>query len=58
MAGNIQLIFYQKEKGNSDDVLVKFLLNEQEATIPIKTDHFPFYKWGEVKRFYTDILSQ
>lgn len=58
MAGNIQIVFYQKDKGNPKDILVKFLLNEQEASIPVQTSHFPFYKWSDVKRFYTEILTQ
>lgn len=58
MAGNIQLIFYQKKKGDANDILVKFLLNEQEARIPLTTDHFPFYKWSDVKQFYQHILAR
>ena len=51
MAGNIQIIFYKKDKGADDDILVKFLLNEEEAKIPVEPYSFPFYKWSEVKRF-------
>ena len=50
MAGNIQMVFYRKP--GSDDVLVKFLLNENETSIPIKTDVAPYYHWSEVKRFW------
>ena len=50
MAGNIQLVFYRKP--GSDDVLVKFLLNENETSIPIKTDVAPYYHWADVKRFW------
>ena len=35
-----------------DDVLVKFLLNENETTIPVKTDCPPFYHWEDVKRHW------
>ena len=58
MAGNIQMIFYRKavpepaEGPVSDDVLVKFLLNENETSIPIKTDCAPYYHWADVKRFW------
>ncbi|MBD5200452.1 MAG: histidine-type phosphatase [Bacteroidales bacterium] len=56
MAGNIQLIFFRNQK-DPDDVLVKFMLNERETSIPIKTNTWPFYKWSEVKNFYeTEIL--
>ena len=50
MAANIQLVFYRKE--GSDDVLVKFLLNENETTIPVKTDCAPYYHWSDVKRYW------
>lgn len=51
MAGNVQIIFFRNKK-NPDDVLVKFLHNEQETAIPVKTDIFPFYHWKDVKAFY------
>lgn len=47
MAANIQMIFYRKE--GSDDVLVKFLLNENETSVPMKTDCYPYYHWKTVK---------
>ena len=47
MAANIQLIFYRKE--GSDDVLVKFLLNENETSVPMKTDCYPYYHWKDVR---------
>ena len=50
MAANLQLVFYRKE--GSDDILVKFLLNENETTIPVKTDVAPYYHWQDVKRYW------
>lgn len=51
MAGNVQMIFFRNKK--NDDVLVKFLHNEQETTIPaISTDIAPFYHWKDVKNHY------
>ena len=51
MAANIQMIFYRKE--GSDDVLVKFLLNENETSIPaLKTDCAPYYHWQDVRALY------
>jgi len=51
MAANIQMIFYRKE--DSDDVLVKCLLNENETTIPaVKTDCAPYYHWSDLRTFY------
>lgn len=52
MASNIQLVFYRSKK--DDDILVKCLLNESEATLPIPTDTFPYYKWDELRKFYLE----
>lgn len=51
-AANIQLVFYRGKKG-PDDILVKCLLNGFEATLPVATDNFPYYKWSDVRSFYT-----
>jgi len=51
MAANIQMVFYRKE--GSDDVLVKFLLNENETSLPeVKSDVAPYYHWADVKRYW------
>lgn len=57
MAGNVQIIFFRNKK--NDDVLVKFMLNEQETTVPaISTDIAPFYHWKDVKNHYeNDVLK-
>lgn len=41
----------------SRDVLVKFLHNEKEVHIPVKTDIWPYYHWNEVKEYYQKRLS-
>lgn len=56
MAANVQWIFFRRE--GSDDVLVKFLVNEREASIPIPTDVAPYYHWKDVERFYRAKLEQ
>lgn len=56
MAGNIQIVFFRKEKSN--DVLVKFLLHEKEILVPtIKTDIAPYYNWKDVETYYRSLLS-
>lgn len=56
MAGNIQIIFYRKPKGN--DVLVKFLLNENEILVPpVKSDCLPYYHWNDISEFYQSLLK-
>ena len=52
-ASNLQLIFY-KSKKQGEDILVKCLLNSQEATLPLPSDLFPNYRWQDFKKFYTD----
>ena len=44
-AGNLQAIFY---RGKAGDVLVKFYLNEREATL-LGLDGGPYYRWEDVK---------
>ena len=52
MAANIQIIFYRKT--DSDDILVKFLLNENETSVPaLKTDVAPYYHWKDVRAYLT-----
>lgn len=57
MAGNVQLIFFRNKK-NPQDVLVKFMLNERETSIPVKTDTYPFYRWEDVKSYYQGIINK
>ena len=55
-ASNLQLIFYQGKK-QGQDILVKCLLNGQEATLPLPSDQFPYYRWQDFKKFYTDLCN-
>ena len=50
MGSNIQMVFFRKP--GSDDILVKFLLQEEEKHIPVETDIWPFYHWKDVKEYY------
>ena len=49
MGGSIQFVFYT---GKKKDVLFKVLLNGQEATLPMATDNWPYYKWSDFKAQY------
>jgi hypothetical protein len=51
MGANIQFVFYRKNLQDKD-VLVKVLLNENEATLPINSNMEPYYKWSEVRDYY------
>lgn len=55
MAGNVQIVFFRNK---ADDVIVKFMLNEREISIPVKTDNFPFYRWNDVRDYYTSLLDK
>ena len=62
MGCNIQLIFYRplpfKPKGKGKGlpkpgpVLVKALLNEREAYLPIETNQWPYYNWQDLREYY------
>lgn len=50
MAANIQLVFYRRHPADRD-VLLKVLLNENEATLPLPTDTPPYYRWSDVRAY-------
>ncbi len=56
MGANLQFIFYRREK-DDNEVLVKVLLNENEATLPISSDLAPYYRWDQVKQYYLKKLA-
>ncbi len=57
MACNIQFIFYKPVKASKNkDILVKVLLNENEATLPVKTDRAPYYHWKDVRAYMDGLL--
>jgi hypothetical protein len=59
-ACNIQMIFYRPigSIGNSpDNILVKVLLNEHEATLPATPVMGPYYRWTDLKAYYEKKLA-
>ena len=61
MASNIQMVFYSSTQAGAgiNDVLVKFLLNEEEATVPdLKAVSGPYYKWADVKEYWQKKLAK
>lgn len=49
MGSNLQIVFYRNKNG---DVLVKFIRNEMETSIPdLKPVSGPYYKWSEAKEY-------
>ena len=57
MACNVQLIFYRPKKGKAGDILVKALLNEREQALPVPTDNYPYYRWADLRAYYTKKLA-
>lgn len=50
MCSNLQIIFYRNRKG---EVLVKFLRNETETTIPcLDTVNGVYHKWQDVRKYF------
>ncbi len=57
MGCNIQLIFYRPKKGTGD-ILVKALLNEREATLPVTPVNYPYYKWADLRQYYLNKIAE
>lgn len=56
MASNIQFIFYRSDYADKD-ILVKVLLNEREAKLPVESDMKPYYRWKDVRQYYLDKID-
>lgn len=54
MASNLQIIFFKNKKG---DILVKFMMNEQETAIDMPTSSFPFYRWDDVRSYMQEAID-
>ena len=55
MAANLQIVFFKNSK---NDVILKVLLNENEATLPIRSVGANCYSWKDFKNFYQQILNK
>lgn len=68
MAANIQFVFYRPVKtvngktvadpSGKHPILVKILSNEDEATLPIATSQWPYYKWSDVRAYCLQRLAE
>jgi len=53
MAANIQIVFYKNARKPNTGILVKALLNEEEATMPLPATGTPYYyRWDDFRKFY------
>ena len=60
MGSNIQIVFFRPEnftEPNPDDVLVKVMLNEAEATLPLTPYEGKYYHWKDVRDYYRNKLD-
>ena len=57
MAGNIQIVFYHKNAKDRNP-LVKVLLNEKEATLPLPSDLAPYYRWSDFRDYCLRKVSE
>ena len=54
MGCSAQLIFYRNQ---ANRILVKALLNEEEATLPFKAVEGPYYDWQDFKDYYASRIA-
>lgn len=56
MGCNVQMVFYRSTAGAP--ILVKVLLNEDEATLPLEPVSGPYYRWTDVRSYLLSRLAQ
>lgn len=54
MGASVQLVFF---KNDANDVIVKVLLNEKEATLPFDAVSKSYYRWSDFKAYYLPRIS-
>jgi hypothetical protein len=57
MSANLQWILYRKDM-DDQDVLIKVLLNGQEATLPLHSENAPYYHLKEFKDYYLKKVTE
>ena len=55
MAANLQIVLYRDKSGK---VLVRSLINERDATLPIECKTAPFYPWEEFSKLVLNNLKE
>ena len=55
-AANLQFIFYKSSK--NPEILVKCLQNGCEASLPLDTDNYPYYKWTDFYEYYSALIKE
>ena len=60
MGSNIQIVFYRPVKEDNvepEEILVKVLLNEAEAKLPVAPVQGNYYRWLDLRKHYMDKLD-
>ena len=57
MGCNLQFIFYRSSPKDKD-VLFKVLLNEVEATLPLKPVSGPYYRWADFRQYCLEKIGK
>jgi len=55
LSANIQWVLYAGT--GAGDCLVKVLLNEREAVLPVATSQWPYYRWEDLRAYYVQKLG-
>ena len=55
MGASFQMVFYRNKRGN---VLVRTLINERDATLPIKSATAPFYRWEDMRKLFQKRMAE
>jgi hypothetical protein len=56
MSANLQWVLYRKDM-EDQDVLIKVLLNGQEAALPLPSENAPYYHLKDFKDYYLNKLA-
>ena len=56
MGANIQFVFYRKNLSDQD-IIFKVLLNDEETTLPLRTDNPPYYRWADFRDYYLQRIN-
>lgn len=55
MCGNIQAVFYKNSQSN--DILVKVLLNERECRFPVTAFQGSYYRWKDLRAYWKKLAD-
>lgn len=59
MASNLQMVFFRNpdKAGTPDEILVRIYLNEKDISLPVTPASGKFYRWADLKTFFSTLLT-